>query len=124
MLALGALLVILPVVAWTIQLLLLKLLIVPWYVPALGLAGAIVAVTGLLKSPSIGRGIPATIIAGLGVLEAFFVVRETLLPRYRGPIAIGTSFPTFSAQRADGATFTDVDLPARPTVLTFFRGRW
>jgi len=124
MLALGFLFVVLAVVAWTIQLLVLKLLIVPWYVPPLGVLGALLACTAFIKSPSLGRGVLAAFVACLGVLEAYFVLRATLLPEYRGPIAVDSSFPAFSAQRADGATFTDADLRTRPTVLTFFRGRW
>jgi cytochrome oxidase Cu insertion factor (SCO1/SenC/PrrC family) len=85
---------------------------------------AILAVVAFAKSPSIGRGVLALIVAGLGVLEAFFVARATLLPKYHGPIAIGSSFPAFAAQRANSAKFTDADIRGRPTVLTFFRGRW
>src|SRR5262245_27015405 len=124
LLGVSALLVLATMITWIVQIYVFKQLTVPWYVPVLGVLAASLAIVSFAKSPSIRRGVLAALIAALGIFEAFFVIRATLLPEYHGPIAIGSPFPAFSVERAGSGRFNEADLRGQPTVLTFFRGRW
>lgn len=103
----------------------LKQLMVPWYAPILGTAGAGLLLLSCLRRPTVVR------FAGLGLVavgcafEWYFLVALTRLPHYAGPAQVGSPVPAFTALRADGSSFTDADLrQAPPTALVFFRGRW
>ena len=120
----GALLAGLAIGAWMVQILVLKVLVVAWYVPVMGAAAALLAIIGFCRSPTVLRGVLALVVAPLGAFEVWFVIRGSLLPNYAGPIAVGSPFPAFTAEGADGGMFTDADLRGQPTVLAFFRGRW
>lgn len=123
-LILAALVVAAAIGGWTFQMLALKRLTVPWYVPALGFIGVLLALASFWKSPGVLRGLLALLVATIGGLAGALVIRGSLLPKYDGPIAVGAPFPAFVAERAGGGQFTDADLRGQPTVLTFFRGRW
>lgn len=124
MLILGAATVAAAVGGWMIQLLVLKRMTVPWYVPVLGGIAVLLALASFLKSPGVVRGLLAILVAAIGGLTGALVIRGSLLPKYDGPVAVGASFPAFVAERAGGGKFTDADLRGQPTILTFFRGRW
>lgn len=117
-LSLGAL------VAYLVQLLYFHRLTVPWYLAWLGGAALFAAIVSVIRSPSILRGLIALPFALLAGAEIWIVTSGSALPTYDGPLLAGTAFPTFSAKRATGAIFSDAELRGRPTVLTFFRGRW
>lgn len=99
------------------------LMVTPWYVPAFGTLGALLAVWAFAR----GRGMGALAVAVL--LTAFagfqwFVVLSSRLPAYAGPVEVGKPFPAFQTTRADGSPFTDADLRGQATALVFYRGRW
>jgi hypothetical protein len=96
----------------------------PWYMPVLATAGAGLVLIGTLQRPTWLRGIALVLVAGLAVMQWWFLLRYVRLPEYDGPVTAGQSFPEFQAKRADGATFAQADLAGRPTALIFFRGHW
>jgi hypothetical protein len=99
-------------------------LMMPWYVPAFGLAGIAIIGAAFRKRRTVLRGLALAFAAALTFLEVGFLY-HTRLPAYAGPVEVGRPFPTFEAKRADGSPFTQADLAAgRDHVLVFFRGRW
>jgi hypothetical protein len=103
----------------------LKLLIAPWYVPALTTLGLLLVVLSLAKRRSVTRFIVLVVVAALAGFWWYFMVAVAKLPNYEGPATAGAKMPTFQTAFADGRPFTDKDLQdGTPTVLTFFRGRW
>jgi hypothetical protein len=102
-----------------------KQLTVPWYVPLLGTAGAILIVLSLARSRGVVRLLCAGLFVFLAVGEWYFLLSMSKLPAYAGPVAVGEPFPAFATAWADGAPFTQADLAGnKNTILVFFRGRW
>jgi len=123
-LVLAFLTVAVAIAAWIFQLLVLKRLTIPWYVPVLGGIGILLALASFWKSPGVVRGVLALVVAAIGGLAGALVIGGSLLPKYDGPIAAGLPFTAFEAELAGGGRFTEADLRGQPTILTFFRGRW
>jgi hypothetical protein len=99
-------------------------LVVPWYMPALGLAGALFLVLSLIEQRTIWRGCAVVTVALLTGAELAFLF-SVRLPSYTGPIAVGKPFPAFETARSDGVVFGQRDLTGEQNnVLVFFRGRW
>lgn len=109
-----------------VQIAALKLLtFVPWYFPALTTLGFLLVVLSLAKRASVTRFIVLLLVGALASFQWFFLVSLAKLPDYTGPATAGAKVPAFQTAFADGKPFTDKDLQdGRPTVLTFFRGRW
>jgi hypothetical protein len=100
-------------------------LFVPWYIPALSFAGALLVLTAFLRRRGIGTGIALFLTLGLAAFECFMLGVGLRTPPYEGPAKRGSPMPSFTTAYADGRTFTDKDLAGKgTTVLTFFRGRW
>jgi hypothetical protein len=99
-------------------------LTVPWYMPVLGLLGAILIVISLFERRTIWRAL--SLLAVLLLLSAELAMLYVLrLPPYAGPITVGRAFPAFETMRADGTPFAQSNLAGeRNNVLVFFRGRW
>ena len=120
---LGLGLAVLGVVAYIVQFS-LERLIMPWYMPALGLLGVVLVVVSLLERRTVWRVLALLAVMLLTGAELAFLY-AVRLPPYTGPIAVGRSFPAFEARRADGTPFTQRDLAGdQNNVLVFFRGRW
>lgn len=99
-------------------------LFLPWYLPASGIAAAVMLAIAFWRQRSAWRAIGLTAVVLVAAAECLLLF-ATRLPPYTGPVAIGKPFPAFLTTRADGMAFTDRDLPgSHTTVLTFFRGRW
>jgi hypothetical protein len=111
----------------------------PWYVPAFGTAGFLLAVVALFRRRTAWRAIVFLFVGGLAALQWWFLLSYVREPAYAGPLASGEPFPAFTALRASGTKVTGRDmwshtahfrgdkgevLPDRATVLVFFRGRW
>lgn len=108
-----------------VQLMALKVLIVPWYSPILATLGAFFLFVATARRRSIGRVIALVLIALAAGFQWFFLGVVVKLPEYHGPAQAGKILPAFSATLADGLPFTDADLrDGSRHVLTFFRGRW
>jgi hypothetical protein len=120
---LGLGLAVLGVVAFAVQIS-LKRLIVPWYMPIMGLLGVALVAFSLWKKRTVWRtiGLIAVVLLAGSELALLFASR---LPTYAGPISLGRPLPGFEAKRADGVPFTQNDLIGdMHHVLVFFRGRW
>jgi hypothetical protein len=103
----------------------LKHLIVPWYVPVLTTLGVLLLLLSLAKRGTIPRIIAVVLVGVLAGFEWYFLVSLSRLPAYQGPARAGQQIPAFRTTLADGRAFTDKDLQdGKPSVLTFFRGRW
>lgn len=102
-----------------------RILITPWYLPIGGTAAALVAIYALGRPRRWWRaGVVAGCVA-LACLEWYFLLAMTLLPKYAGPIAEGSSLPAFHATLADGTEISETYFRSRPmTALVFFQGRW
>jgi peroxiredoxin len=102
-----------------------RILITPWYLPIGGTAAALVAIYALGRPRRWGRaGVVAGCVA-LACLEWYFLLAMTLLPKYTGPIAEGSSLPAFHATLADGTQIDESYFRSRPmTALVIFQGRW
>jgi hypothetical protein len=97
----------------------------PWYAPTLATLGMILVLMALARRPGIFRVLALVVVAGLAGFEWWFLLGESRLPAYTGPVAVGHSFPAFTAKRADGTPFTRANLESdRATALVFFRGHW
>jgi hypothetical protein len=100
-------------------------LVVPWYAPVLCTAGVLFLLLAVLRRPRWGRILGLLFFTLIAAGNWYLVLVLSRLPDYTGPIAAGSQFPSFTAQRADGTPFTQADLKGdRNTVLVFFRGRW
>ena len=103
----------------------LKLLIVPWYAPALTTLGALLLLGSVARRQSVIRVLALGLVAALAAFEWYFLVSLTRLPAYEGPARAGQKIPAFRTTLADGRPFTEQDLQdGTPSVLVFFRGRW
>jgi len=102
-----------------------KIMRVPWYLPALATAGAVLILVALLRRPSVWRVIALALAALLGSAEWYFIVSLSKLPAYTGPVENDRAVPAFTTTLADGSTFDQRSLHGEQnTVMTFFRGRW
>jgi hypothetical protein len=102
-----------------------KIMRVPWYLPALATAGAVLILVALLRKPTVWRVIALALATLLGSAEWYFIVSMSKLPAYTGPVENDKAFPAFTTTLADGSTFDEQSLQGEQnTVMTFFRGRW
>ncbi len=107
------------------QIVALKILVVPWYSPALATLGALLLLVAVARRHGVFRVIVLVLVAAFAGFQWFFLVSLMKLPEYTGPAQAGKPFPAFQAALADGRPFTDADLrDGSRTVLVFFRGRW
>src|SRR5262245_15117000 len=103
----------------------LKILVVPWYVPALATLGAVLLLVSVARRPSIPRVLALVLVAALAGLQWYLLGVLMKLPAYEGPAQAGKQLPAFASAYADGRPFTDADLrDGSRRVMTFFRGRW
>jgi hypothetical protein len=103
----------------------LKVLIVPWYSPALATLGAVLLLAALARRRSFTRALVFLLIVAFAGLQWYFLAVPMKLPDYTGPARAGTPIPAFQTAFADGRAFTDADLrDGSRNVLIFFRGRW
>lgn len=108
-----------------VQILLMKLLEVPWYMPVLATVGALCALVSIRKRPTWTRGIALVILAVLTAGEWYFLLSMSRLPEYQGPVQVERKIPEFTTTLADGRPFTEKDLQKGAlTALVFYRGRW
>jgi hypothetical protein len=123
LLLLGLGVAVLGVVAYIAQFS-LERLIIPWYMPALGLLGVVLVVVSLRERRTVWRVLALVAVMLLTGAELAFLY-AVRLPPYIGPIVVGRPFPAFEASRADGTPFTQYDLVGdKNDVFVFFRGRW
>jgi hypothetical protein len=121
---LGIALAVLPIVAFLIQSMVLKIQRVPWYVPLLCTIGALCFVAAFAQRRSLGRVIGMALVGLLAAGQWYMFGVLMALPAYTGPVAVDKPFPVFQTTKSDGTAFTQADLRDQTTVLTFFRGRW
>ncbi len=120
----GIVLAILAIVLGVVQYA-FKLLVVPWQVPIVTTLGVLLLCVSASRRRTVTRILVLVLITALAGLEWFFVVSMSRLPAYQGPAHAGLKIPAFQTTLADGRPFTDKDLQdGRPSVMTFFRGRW
>ncbi len=120
---LGLGLAVLGVLVYVVQVSFQRLMI-PWYMPVLGLIGAFLGVLSLSEKRTVGRVFALLAVVLLTGAEFAFLY-AVRLPPYTGPIAKGRPFPAFNTTLADGRQFTQRDLISdQSSVLVFFRGRW
>ena len=101
------------------------LLITPWYLPIGGTLAALIAIYALGRPRRWWRVGVVLFCVALACFEWFFVLAGTVLPQYTGPIAEGSSLPTFHATLADGTEIDETYFRSRPmTALVFFQGSW
>jgi hypothetical protein len=123
LLLLGLGLAVMGVVAYIVQVS-LERLIIPWYMPALGLLGVVLVVVSLRERRTVWRVLALLVVVLLTGAELAFLY-AVRLPPYTGPIAVGQPFPAFEARRSEGTPFTHRDLAGdQNNVFVFFRGRW
>ena len=122
---LGVGLFLLGVVLNFVQIFLMKILVVPWYMPILATVGALCALVSIRKRPTWTRGIALLILAGLTAGEWYFLLSMSRLPEYQGPVQVQKKIPEFETTLVDGQPFTEKDLQkGAPTILVFYRGHW
>lgn len=113
----------LGIAAFMIQLRLQRLA-VPWYMPALAFLGVLLVAASLRMRRTVWRVLAVVFLVGLGGFE-LVALNALTLPRYTGPVAVGTTFPPFEAKLADGTPFDQSGLTGeKDTAMVFFRGRW
>src|SRR5215475_13331180 len=101
-----------------------KILITPWYAPALGTLGVALIVLALMRSRSLWRWM-AVVIFTLFVAFQWYALLAMRTPAYSGPVKDGVPFPAFATTLAGGSAFTQADLKGdQNTVMVFFRGHW
>jgi hypothetical protein len=99
-------------------------LFTPWYMPGLATLGVVLVAMSLVQART-GWRIFALLLVMLLAGAEWMLLLGLRLPPYAGPVTIGKPMPAFTTLRADGAPFTQNDLPgAQNSVLVFFRGRW
>ncbi len=102
-----------------------KVLNTPWYALALATVGVALLLFAAIRKVTIWRIVALLLFGLLAAGQWYFVVVESKLPAYTGPVAAGVSFPAFHSNLADGSDFSQDSLPGdKNTVLVFFRGRW
>jgi hypothetical protein len=120
---LGLILPILGILGYAAQLAAHRLF-TPWYMPFLATLSVVLIVVSLWQARSLWRVLALLLVLLIASAEWTFLLAARL-PAYTGPIAVGQPFPAFTTTRADGTTFTQVDLVGtQENVLVFFRGRW
>jgi hypothetical protein len=119
----GLILALLSIVAVVVQIMVLKILVVPWHVPVLASLAALLVLLALAQRLTVTRIVALLLLTALAGFEWLFLVSHARLPDYAGPRA-GQPFPAFATTLADGTPFTDRDLASSRTVMSFFRGRW
>jgi hypothetical protein len=121
----GVALALLGPVLYYLQLAVARLVTVPWYLPVVGTAAAVLALVAVRRGRTVWRLLGLVFCVLLAGLEWFIVLTGARLPAYAGPVAVGQPFPAFAVTRSDGGSFTQEDLRGEQnTVLVFFRGRW
>jgi hypothetical protein len=106
------------------QIFVLRHLFMPWYMPILGVLGALLILVSVVHRRSLGRMVVLIFFALLAGFELAVVFLLSNAPAYMGPIA-GEFLPAFQAKRADGTPFTDADFKGtQGTILVLFRGHW
>jgi len=122
---LGVGLSLLGLVLYLVQILLLKLLVTPWYLAFVFTGAALLALISVRQRPTWTRGIALLILALLSAGEWYFLLSMSRLPEYQGAVQVERTIPDFTTTLADGSRFTEKDLQKGvPTVLVFYRGRW
>jgi hypothetical protein len=115
---------ILGLVAYFIDFLVLKRLVVPWVVPIMATAGVFLLLLSVLRRRGVLRIITLALVILLAGFEWLFLGVFARAPAYDGP-AVGERLKPFSVALADGGQFTDKTLAdGTPTVLVFYRGHW
>ena len=103
----------------------MKVLVVPWYAPALATLGALLLLMAIARRLSIVRVLALLLVAALAGFQWYFIVTLMKLPTYEGSAQAGTPFPAFASSLADGRPFTEADTrDGSRRVMVFFRGRW
>jgi hypothetical protein len=103
----------------------LKLMFVPWYVPALASVGALLLLVAVARRRSIVRIATLLLLAAFAGLQWHFLVVLMKLPSYDGPAQPDKPFPAFQSTLANGKPFTEEDLQDKSRrAMVFFRGRW
>src|SRR5262249_30745136 len=108
-----------------VQFFFLKLLVVPWYMPIMATAGALLVLISVRQRRTWPRMVGLVLVTLLTGLEWFFILSLSLLPEYKGPVQVDRKIPSFRTTLADGTAFTEKALEkGTPTVLVFYRGHW
>jgi hypothetical protein len=108
-----------------VQFFFLKLLVVPWYMPIMATAGALLVLISVRHRRTWPRMVGLVLVTLLTGLEWFFILSLSLLPEYKGPAQVDRKIPSFRTTLADGTAFTEKALEkGTPTVLVFYRGHW
>jgi hypothetical protein len=103
----------------------LKILVVPWYLPALTTLGAFLLLVSVVRRQTIPRILGLLLVAGFAAFQWYFLVTVLKLPAYDGPVQAGKQIPSFTSSFADGRSFTEANLrDGSRRALVFFRGRW
>jgi hypothetical protein len=107
------------------QLLLLRRLTTPRYMPILGTVGVVLVLFALVRRRGVLRFLVAGLLLFLAAGEWWFLLWGSRLSPYTGPVTVGQHFPKFRTTLADGSSFDETRLPGKQaTVMVFFRGRW
>ena len=106
----GIVLTLLAIALWVGQVVLLKRLFAPWYVPAATTLGALLLLASVIQRRGVLRILALVLIAALAGLEWFFIASFSRLPTYEGPAQAGAKLHAFQTTLADGKTFTNQDL--------------
>jgi hypothetical protein len=121
---LGLGLALLGIIAYLFQLVVLKYLVSPWYLPVTGTLGALLLLASVWQRRGVWRVVVLLLVTLLAIGEWRIMIKAQL-PPYMGPVVVGKPMPAFATQRADGTPFSQRDLEGKQnTVLVFFRGRW
>jgi hypothetical protein len=122
--SIGVLLALLPIGAYMLQMQLLHVLSVPWYVPILATVGVIMMLVSVVRKRGVVRIIFLVLFTALCSFEWWFMAFSKN-PAYAGPAAVGKKIPAFSTMLADGTPISETELEKGiPTAIVFFRGRW
>lgn len=102
-----------------------KVLIVPWYLPALTTFGMVFVLWSIFVRHGVVRFVALGLVMLFAVVQWLFLGAMARLPSYEGPAKAGQPMPAFETILADGSEFTEKDLAnGQASVLVFFRGRW
>src|SRR6516165_7020153 len=78
----------LGVVLFIVQAFLLKILVVPWYMPIMFTVGALFVLVAFSQRPTWTRGIVLVLLGLLSAGEWFFILSLSRLPEYIGPAQV------------------------------------
>src|SRR5207253_3736551 len=102
-----------------------RLLRTPWYAPVLATAGVALLLIAVLRRRNIWRIAALALGILLAGFQWHFLLWESKVPAYHGPVAVGAPFPAFTTSLADSSPFNQDNLRGEQnTALVFFRGRW